>query len=132
VLPVTWDTVRVFLHVLAATIWVGGQFTLAAVVPVLRGVAPDATRPVARRFNTVAWAAFGVLAITGIWNILAAGDIAGSYRTTLIVKVLVVAVSGATALAHARAKSTAGLAAFGALTALSALAALFVGVMLGG
>jgi uncharacterized membrane protein len=30
VLTVSWDTVRLFLHVLAATVWVGGQLTLAA------------------------------------------------------------------------------------------------------
>jgi hypothetical protein len=29
VLSVGWDTIRLFLHVLAATIWVGGQITLA-------------------------------------------------------------------------------------------------------
>jgi len=29
-LAVSWDTVRLFLHVLAATIWVGGQLILAA------------------------------------------------------------------------------------------------------
>jgi len=29
-LAVSWDTVRLFLHVLAATVWVGGQLTLAA------------------------------------------------------------------------------------------------------
>ena len=28
-LAVSWDTVRLFLHVLAATVWVGGQITLA-------------------------------------------------------------------------------------------------------
>jgi len=28
-LPVSWDTIRLTLHVLAATVWVGGQFTLA-------------------------------------------------------------------------------------------------------
>jgi hypothetical protein len=36
VLSVSWDTIRLFLHVVAATIWVGGQLTLAALVPVLR------------------------------------------------------------------------------------------------
>lgn len=36
-LPVSWDTIRLFLHVLAATIWVGGQVTLAAQVPVQQG-----------------------------------------------------------------------------------------------
>ena len=28
-LAVSWDTIRLFLHVLAATIWVGGQLILA-------------------------------------------------------------------------------------------------------
>jgi Predicted integral membrane protein len=57
-LAVSWDTIRLFLHVLAATIWVGGQLVLAALVPVLRraGVVTEA----ARRFNQVAWAAFAV------------------------------------------------------------------------
>jgi hypothetical protein len=31
-LAVSWDTVRVFLRVLAATVWVGGQITLTALV----------------------------------------------------------------------------------------------------
>ena len=35
-LAVSWDTIRLFLHILAATIWVGGQLVLAALVPVLR------------------------------------------------------------------------------------------------
>ena len=37
-LTVSWDTIRLFLHVLAATIWVGGQLTLAALVPVTRAI----------------------------------------------------------------------------------------------
>jgi hypothetical protein len=45
-LAVSWDTIRLFLHVLAATIWVGGQLVLAALVPILRkgGVAIEAAR----------------------------------------------------------------------------------------
>ena len=31
ILTVSWDTIRLTPHVLAATIWVGGQLTLAAV-----------------------------------------------------------------------------------------------------
>ena len=65
-LPVSWDTVRLFLHVLAATVWVGGQLTLAAVVPVLRRFGAQVPRTAARRFNHVAWIAFAVLIATGI------------------------------------------------------------------
>ena len=133
-LAVSWDTVRLFLHVLAATIWVGGQLTLAVLVPVLRRFGADAPGAAARRFNQVAWTAFGVLIVTGIWNIVAVrSQISGSasYRTTLIVK-LVVVISGITAALHVRAKSARGRAVFGALTGISALAALFLGVLLAG
>jgi len=132
-LAVSWDTVRLFLHVLAATVWVGGQLTLAALVPALRGLGASVPRTVARRFNQVAWPAFAVLIATGVWNIAAVrGQVHGSYRTTLIVKIAVVALSGITAALHARSRSRAGLAVFGALTGLTALAALFLGVMLAG
>lgn len=134
-LAVSWDTVRLFLHVLAATIWVGGQLTLAALVPVLRRFGAEVPRAAARRFNQVAWAAFAVLVITGVWNIVTVrGEIShdASYRVTLIIKLIVVGVSGITAALHARARSTMGLAVFGALTGASALAALFLGVLLAG
>ena len=130
-LSVSWDTIRLFLHVLAATIWVGGQITLAVLVPVLRRLGAEIPRAAARRFNQVAWPAFGVLVITGIWNIAAVrGQIHGSYETTLVVKLIVVVVSGVTAALHARARKPAWIAVFGALTGLSALAALFLGIML--
>ena len=134
-LAVSWDTVRLFLHVVAATIWVGGQLVLAALVPVLRRFGADAPGVGARRFNQVAWTAFGVLIITGIWNIVAVrSQISGnaSYRTTLIVKLAAVAVSGVTAALHIRSRTARSRAVFGALTGLSALAALFLGVLLAG
>ena len=134
-LPVSWDTVRLFLHVLAATIWVGGQLTLAALVPVLRRFGADAPGVVARRFNQVAWTAFVILIVTGIWNIVAVRsqiDHSASYRTTLIVKLAVVAVSGVAAALHIRSRTARSRAVFGALTGLSALAALFLGVLLAG
>jgi Copper resistance protein D len=133
VLPVSWTTIRIFLHVLGATVWVGGQLTLAGLVPGLRRVSPDAPRAVARRFNVIAWVAFAVLIATGIWNILAIRpDWSSSYGTTLIVKLVVVAASGLTAALHARARSAVPLAVFGALSGLTALTALFLGVLLAG
>jgi hypothetical protein len=80
----------------------------------------------------VAWPAFGVLVATGVWNVLAEGDRGPAYRTTLVVKLVVVAASGLTAFLHARARSRTGLAVFGALTGLTALGALFLGVLLAG
>ena len=132
-LAVSWDTIRLFLHVLAATIWVGGQLTLAALVPALRRLGTNVTATAARRFNQVAWPAFAVLLITGIWNIFAVrAQIHGSYEVTLVVKLVVVVISGVTAALHARAKTKTGLAVFGALTGISALAALFLGILLAG
>jgi putative copper export protein len=131
-LPITASTIRVFLHVLAATIWVGGQLTLAGLVPGLRSVAPAAPRTVARRFNAIAWPAFGVLLATGIWNIAAVDpDWSSSYGVTLTVKIVVVAASGITAFVHTRARTPRWLAVFGAASGLTAVTALFLGVMLG-
>src|SRR6478672_9085300 len=129
----SWDSVRLFLHVLAATVWVGGQLTLAALVPALRALGADVPRAAAQAFNRIAWPAFGVLILTGVWNVTAerAHD-HGAYRVTLIVKLVVVAVSGLTAWLHARARSRTALAVYGAATGLSALTALLLGVLLAG
>jgi hypothetical protein len=86
-----------------------------------------------RAFNRVAWPAFGVLVVTGVWNVLADREhIFGRYETTLVVKVKVclVAASGLSAARHSRSRSRAGLAVFGALSGATALDAVFVGVML--
>ncbi|HEX6526912.1 MAG TPA: hypothetical protein VF070_43890 [Streptosporangiaceae bacterium] len=132
-LGVSWDTVRLFLHVLAATIWVGGQLTVAALVPVLRRAGADIPAVAARRFAQVAWPTFGVLIATGIWNVIAVrAKVTGSYETTLVVKLVVVFVSGLAAALHQRARTPSGLAVFGALTGIGALAALFLGVLLAG
>lgn len=131
-LPVSLSTVRVFLHVLAATVWVGGQLTLAGLVPGLREIGTDAPRTVARRFNRIAWPAYGVLVATGTWNVLEVDPAWDSdHGSTLMVKIAVVAMSGLSAFLHARATSRAGLAVFGVLSALFALAAVFFGVQLG-
>jgi len=126
------ETLRLFLHVLAATIWVGGQLTLAALVPALRAAGAEVPKAAARAFNRVAWPAFAVLVLTGIWNVVAGSDDSAAYQSTLMVKYTLVLLSGVTALLHARATSKAGMAVFGALTGLTALGALFVGVVLAG
>jgi len=135
VLPVHSETIRLFLHVLGATVWVGGQVVLAGVVPIARrfgGV--ETARAVAHRFQLIAWPAFGLLVVTGIWNLFAVhvGEQSGSYLTTLSVKLILVAVSGIAALGHvliARRRPALG-GVLAALALLAALGATFVGVLL--
>ena len=125
------DTIRLFLHVLAACVWVGGQLTLAALVPALRAAGAEVPKAAANAFNKVAWPAFGVLLLTGVWNVAAEDDEhGGAWDHTLILKLVLVALSGVTAYLHAKASSRAAMAAYGALTGLTALGALFVGVWL--
>ena len=131
-MPVDLETLRLFLHVLAATVWVGGQIVLAALVPALRAAGADVPRAAARAFSSIAWPAFGVLLLTGIWNVAAEGDRGRAYEVTLVVKLVLVGISGASAYAHAKATTRAGMAVFGALSGISALATLFVGIVLAG
>lgn len=125
-------TVRLFLHVIASAIWVGGQFALAGVVPVLRKAAPDAMKPVARAFARVAWPAFGVLVATGLWNLVEVNvsDTSTEYQVTVFVKVLLSMVAAGAVAVHQIGRSKAALAIGGALGALASVAALFVGVLM--
>lgn len=125
------DDLRLFVHVLAATIWVGGQLVLAALVPALRAAGPDVPAAAARAFSRVAWPAFAVLLLTGIWNIAAAGnDGDDDYQAVLMVKLSVVAVSGVTAYLHSVAETSRSRGLYGAATGLSAVLALLLGVVL--
>ncbi len=128
-LSLSVDSVRLFLHILAATVWVGGQITLGALVPVLRGYG-DAAKAAARQFAYVSWTAFVVLVLTGAWNIAALHHQSDAVKTTLNIKMGIVALSGIAAYLHSRSKSKAGLAAWGAISALAALAAVLFGVMI--
>lgn len=66
---------NVTIHVLAAMLWLGGMFFLAAVgAPVLRTVEPPAVRSrlfgaLGRQFRLVGWIAIGILVLTGIGNL---------------------------------------------------------------
>lgn len=125
-------TIRLFLHVLGATVWVGGQLTMVGLLPALRAIGGDAPKRVARQFNRVAWPAFGLLVATGIWNLLAIdlGQTGTDYQVTVMLHLTVAALSGISAALHAGARSRLILAVSGATGALFALTALFVGVLL--
>lgn len=128
-----WDTVRLSLHILAATIWVGGQLVLAGLVPVLRPFGTQVPRAAARRYNQIAWPAFAVLVLTGLWNLAAVdGQQNAAYRAVLVAKLAVVIASGLTAYLHIRARTSKALAWYGGLSGATALAAVVLGVLLAG
>ena len=125
-------TLRLFLHILAASVWVGGQIALAGVVPSVRRVAPEATKAVARAFARVAWPAFALVVLTGIWNLTEVhiADTDTTYQVTLFVKLVLVAASGIGAAVHSQGRGKVALAAGGAAAAVGAIGALFLGVLL--
>ncbi len=126
--------IRLTLHVLAATIWVGGQLTVAGLLPTVRSLGGEAPRLVARALGRLLWPAYAVLLATGIWNVFAMG-VRGhpqSWWVILWVKIGVVVLAGVSAALHSIAKSRAGLAVWGALAVASSLAALALGVFLSG
>ena len=127
------DGIRLTLHVLAAAVWVGGQITIAGLVPTARRLAPDAPPRIARAFSRLSWPAYIVLLATGIWNVAAVprGQ-SSAWKTVLMVKVAVVLVAGFSARLHGRSRSRTGLAVWGAITSLTSLGALTLGVFLAG
>jgi putative copper export protein len=145
VLSAHGTTILLWAHVLAACIWIGGQITLGMLVPLLREY-PGLVTTAARRFQWMAWAAFGVLILTGLANIHNAGiglsDLTGTATgRTLTVKLAFVAVSGVAAATHAfvvgpRATSRpsrvtrAMSGILGALSLIAAMAAALYGVIL--
>lgn len=128
----TTDTIRIFLHVLAASIWVGGQIVLAGLVPSLRRAFPESTKVAARAFARVAWPAFAVVVVTGLWNLseISVSGTSTAYQITLFVKISLAIVSGAAAAVHQIGRSRVALAVGGALGLLAALGAMFCGYLL--
>ena len=126
--------IRLSLHVLAATIWVGGQFTLAGLVPVLRRSGVDVAPAAARQFARLAWPAYAVLLATGIWNIAAThpGRQDRAWQAVLGAKIGVFLLSGLSAWMHQRSTRPRDLAIWGALTGVTAPVALVLGVALAG
>ena len=127
------DGIRLTLHVLAAAVWVGGQLTLAGLVPTARVLGDDAPARLGRAFSRFSWPAFAVLIATGAWNAAAVSK--GQPRAWQIVfgfKMAVVVLAGVAAFLHTRSRSRSALAVWGALTGIASVAALVLGVFLAG
>ena len=130
-LPIDIDVIRVTLHVLAATIWVGGQIVLIALMRPLQRAAPQAVVPIARAFAWVAWPAFAVLIITGLWSFPFGIEMGKVFQTTIGVKLTLVILSGVGVALHTFARRPAFKAIWGTVGLLAALGALLLGVPIG-
>lgn len=86
-----------WLHLVSASVWVGGLVTLGALVAAVRreGVDRSVLQAMARMFGRVSWAAMGVAFLTGAWMSV---DLIG--EPALAIKLATVAVTAALAAYH--------------------------------
>lgn len=125
------DAFRLFLHVLAASVWVGGQIVLAGLLPTARQLGDDAPRKLAVAFNRVAWPAFAVVVVTGLWSLVLI-PLDQLAHPWIELKVLAVALSGVGAAVHQFAgENRLLLAAGGAASSLFAVASMYLGFLVG-
>ena len=105
-----WTIVRLSLHVLAASVWVGGQLVLAGLVVTLRGISHDAPGKVARAFARLSWPAFWLFGV----------------------KMFCVIVAGLGAFMHTKATSPTAKGVYAGVGTIATIAALVLGVALSG
>ena len=128
----TLESFRIFLHVLAVAVWVGGQIVLAGLVPAIRTSAPEVLPKVAQAFARVAWPAMIVIIFTGMWGLTSssASDSDTEYMVTFAVKMVMVFIAIAATFVHSQGSSKAAKAIGGALGLLGSLLAAYAGILL--
>ncbi len=128
------SAVRVSIHVLAATVWVGGQLTVAGLLKTVRSLGPDASKKIAKAFGKIEWPAFFILVVTGIWNVIADNPSAAtsSWRYVMAAEVAIALLAGLAAFLHQRSQSKKLLAIFGAISGIFSIIAVVLGVLLAG
>jgi putative copper export protein len=128
----TLDSIRIFLHVIAVAVWVGGQIVLAGIVPQLRKVAPDAMKTVAQSFARIAWPAFLIIVFTGMWGLgtIDVTDRSSAYLATFGIKMLLVGITVIATLIHSNGTSKAAKGIGGAASLLASLLAAFAGILM--
>lgn len=128
----TLDSLRIFLHLIAVAVWIGGQIVLAGLVPTIRIAAPEALPKVAQAFARVAWPSMIVIVFTGVWGIASSTATSSdtAYMATFAIKMLMVFIAVAATVVHSQGSSKAAKAIGGALGLLGSLLAAYAGVLL--
>ena len=95
-----FSLLTLWLHVIAAVVWVGGNLILAMViVPHFRQSLPPVERihlltQIGKRFEPIVWGCIGILFFTGIVNFFSAVDptsptaLSGAFMRTLLIKIV--------------------------------------------
>ena len=125
---------RLTLHVLAATVWVGGQLVVAGLLPTVRSLGADAPRKIAGAFGRLSWPAYWLLVLTGIWNYAAIDHAHASsgWNTAFAVKMACVLVAGVGAYMHTKASSAKARGIYAGLGTLGSILALILGIAIAG
>lgn len=112
-----------YIHILGATVWIGGLIVVAALVPAVRKVTTDreVIRAIARRFGVLSWIALGSQVLTGAW--MAADRV---WDTVLITKISLVLVSAVLAGWHTMAARSQSPALRGAIQGVILILALVI------
>ncbi len=126
------DTIRLALHIGAASIWLGGQLVLASIVPAVARENRAVLPVIAKQFARIAWPAFAVLVLTGMWSLMTMDISATDGRTqvAVFVKIIVGVMSGVAAAVHAVGTSRLAKAVGGAVGLLAAMVALVLGILI--
>lgn len=128
----TLNSVRTYLHILAVSVWLGGQVVLAGVVPKLRQTNPEALTNLAKGYAAIAWPAMIFIVLTGVWG-LAEVDVAknsSEYIVTFGIKMLLVAGAIIATLIHSNGTSKLAKGLGGAIGLFATLVAAYCGVLL--
>jgi putative copper export protein len=125
---------RLSLHVLAASVWIGGQFVMAGLVPTVRGFGEDAPRTLAKTFARLSWPAYWLLIITGVWNFMAVGNetATSSWDAVFGVKMLLVVGAGLGALIHTKVAAPRAKGIAAGVGMLCSIGALVLGIAIAG
>jgi putative copper export protein len=128
------DVLRLSLHVLAATIWVGGQFVLAGLIGTVRTMGEGAPKKVAQAFGRMSWPAYWLLIATGIWNYFAVDHHAASsgWNAAFGVKMLMVVLAGLGSFMHTKATTPRSRGIYAGVASLASVAALVLGIAIAG